>query len=114
MTDLDVIERAAAILGATVTRPSVRDPNWKQTYRVYISGYRAVRLMTILRPLMGQRRQRQIDAALSASGPLRQLLTDHQRKEIARRFQAGERAVTLAQEYGVTNRNIYKVIEKVA
>jgi hypothetical protein len=67
MTDLDVIERVADLFGlAYVTATDPRNDRWKPSYRVQLRGQRAVDLMLALRPLMGKRRQGQIDVAISS------------------------------------------------
>jgi DNA invertase Pin-like site-specific DNA recombinase len=70
--------------------------------------------MLELRPHMGERRKRQIDAALAAAtyrrgdGPK---LTIAQAAEVRDRFAAGERAVDLATEYGVSKWLVYRIKE---
>lgn len=71
MTDQDVVEHAARLLGRGVTPwDRKRDPPRKRVYITQIKGLPAVELMTILRGVMGQRRRGQIDAALAAPRPL--------------------------------------------
>lgn len=85
-TDLDIAERYAAWLDiilppgqGTHERPiRVKNlamdakrrkfPNCKQQYIVRVSGRRAMLLMVLLRPYLGQRRREQIDKALVLSG----------------------------------------------
>jgi len=63
MNDEDVIAHAAKLMGVSVS-PFVPKTG-KTTYRVHIkSRVRAGRIMSTLYPLMGERRQRQIVAAL--------------------------------------------------
>lgn len=65
MTDEDVVTRAARVMGVvSVVRVRVQ-PGRKPVFQIALRGARAVALMQLLRPLMGQRRQRQIDEAVA-------------------------------------------------
>lgn len=68
MTDEDVIARIADLWDQSYF-PEKPRPGRKPTYRVALRGQRAVALMKELRPLMGERRQSQIAAALSSYTP---------------------------------------------
>jgi hypothetical protein len=69
MTDLDVIERAAALFGNAVTvlkrPPDPRHPNAKQAWSTSIYGHRAVEWMRLLHPHMGSRRSARIEELLN-------------------------------------------------
>lgn len=82
MTDRDVVERARLISGADckLFEPAVKKANRKQQYRLWIDGKNAVRLMNLLRPLMGARRRAQIDEVLSQH----EGLSDDQRSVVNR------------------------------
>lgn len=70
--------------------------------------------MIQLRPLMGERRQAQIDAALATPAPRQgdgPKLTLEQATEIRQRFTAGESAIALADEFGVTKWSVYRIKE---
>lgn len=117
MTDRDIIDRAARILQARVDPMRSRgNPEWKPSYRITLAGERAASLMRLLRPLMGMRRQGQIDAALSARDLVLQRPGIEARRErnleIARRIAAGENGPELAREFGVTHQNIYYIAKK--
>lgn len=113
MTDLDVIERAAMIIGSGVWKNQNLNPKWKQTYRATIKGQRAVDLMKLLYPHMGQRRREQIDAAIDAREKRYNppVPPDRLRRnlEIAGRLAAGESGVALAQEFEMTHQNVYYI-----
>lgn len=67
MTDEDVVQRAARLMAnGHYARSDRRPGKWKPTFRVFVKGAPAVELMRALRPLMGTRRQAQIDAALAS------------------------------------------------
>jgi len=66
MTDLDVIQRCSTLMGVPYknARNDKRNPKWKRAWALQLGNYRAVALMQRLHPLMGARRQAQIDRAL--------------------------------------------------
>lgn len=112
MTDRDVVERVAELFQVSVVYLPARKENWKPTWLASLTGRRAVALMQQIRPYMGERRMRQIDAALAASftrpnGAAK--LTNEQRDQIKLRFRAGENAKSLAVEFGVTHWNVYAI-----
>lgn len=59
MTDLDVVERAAALMGSRI-HTQKRLGGHKDLHGTAVTGKRAVRLMRSLLPLMGERRSTQI------------------------------------------------------
>lgn len=63
MTDLDVIERVATILGSRVYHLKPK-PDRKPLFRTLVSGGYADKWMVLLYPHMGKRRKRQIRKAL--------------------------------------------------
>jgi hypothetical protein len=64
-TDLDVVQRAQRVAGGTVRGPVLRE-GCKPIYQWNVAARReAVALMLLLRPLMGERRTAQIDAAVA-------------------------------------------------
>lgn len=63
MTDRDVIDRAAALMGASVHAKATR-PEWTQCWRAHLGGQKAEDLMRLLRPHMGKRRGARIDEIL--------------------------------------------------
>lgn len=66
MTDRDVVERAAGMMGASVYSYSTKGrPNEKPTWRFNLSGQMAAQWMMTLYVLMGSRRQKAIERALS-------------------------------------------------
>lgn len=68
MTDLDVVRRAAKLIGGqrTIYTVQPKKREWKVSYRIQVKGLAAGQLMRLLRPLMGQRRREQIRAALQS------------------------------------------------
>lgn len=65
MTDLDVIEHVAAIFRRTVQRHKQRDARHKPSFSTTVKGASAAHFMRLIRPLLGARRQAQVDAALA-------------------------------------------------
>lgn len=116
MTDEDVIARVAALWGKAAYRARSdsrsAERGWKTPYAVQLRGSKAVHLMRLLRPLMGLRRQAQIDRALSgyvAPKPL--LIAEDKARDLARRYWEGNRRPTaLGREYGISrNLAIYYI-----
>src|SRR5690242_18360085 len=61
MTDRDVIERAAALMGAKNVLIKKREkPHWKTAFVAQIRGYKAEKVMSIVLPHMGARRSSKI------------------------------------------------------
>jgi hypothetical protein len=69
MTDKDVMARVGRIFDRKVQRVRPRNTRWKTSYQLRVQGAAAVRWMILLRPLLGARRQAQIDRALACYAP---------------------------------------------
>lgn len=65
MTDRDIVDRAAAIMGTTV-RLSLHAGRNLPTWHTEIQGPRAAEIMSAILPYMGSRRSERIAAALAA------------------------------------------------
>lgn len=65
MTDRDVIEHAARLLGRTVTGPYARIKQCKPMFKVAVFGNRAAGWLMTLYPLLGLRRQERVRATLA-------------------------------------------------
>lgn len=113
MCDRDVVERAGAMMGCKavyIQRNSQRNPKWQDAFVARVTGKRAVELMQELRPLMGERRRSQIDAALAerrVRHPMR-VLSDEQAQEV-RRAKGSQSATNLASRLGVSRSLIYNI-----
>jgi hypothetical protein len=72
MTDKDIIERVASLFdcGVVVVHTVRQNPKWKPTWKARLGGTRAVEMMLFLKPIMGIRRQSQIDRAISTWNPV--------------------------------------------
>lgn len=100
-TDLDVAERVARLLGVNYiqhTRPT--NKKWKKQYSVLLRGAKAVAMMELLRPLMGERRRQQIDKARASYVPRpKSALTRDQKHYVGRSRMP---LAWLARKFGVT------------
>jgi hypothetical protein len=78
------------------------------TYAVRIRGPRAVVWMKRLRPLMGDRRRKQIDRAIASYAPdPRRVMDDAGAMEALRRLAAGESVKDVAERLGTSIWSIY-------
>jgi hypothetical protein len=68
MTDEEIIARAAGLLQTTYRKYVKKQPGQRPAYYLSLKGGRAVVIMRLLYPLMGQRRQAQIDRAIACFG----------------------------------------------
>lgn len=111
MTDEDVVAKVAAIFQVKYHQVEMNhEKGWRDTYRLRIAGKKAVAVMKLLRPLMGERRQGQIDKALACyNGDTRKVITLEQIEDIRNRSQNGENVLTLAREYGISKSLAYAI-----
>jgi hypothetical protein len=114
MTDRDVVERAAALMGARVRRQKARREHWSDTWTTTATTLATREIAHRLRPALGHRRRGQVDGmevrVASAAG--RRAISPERlarNQEIARRVLSGEKGPALAAEYGVTHQNIYYI-----
>ena len=127
MTDQDVMERIGAMLDVSVGGPFTREGKyWKPYYKPFFvltkSNRPAFELMQAIKPYMGERRQNQIDAAMSSYSPCpdryikisgenncNAKLTAEQVREIRSRLAEGEGLTPLAKEFNVGVGLIWKI-----
>ncbi len=116
--DQDVVARIAKLFN---TSPTYNYPKrnqehgWKPYYSAKLTGRRAVELMKLLRPLMGARRQSQIDHAIACYVRDNRLVLEGERLEsIKRRLQNGEHVITLANEFGVSKSYAYLIRQQLS
>jgi hypothetical protein len=108
MVDRDVVERAGSLLEAGVQVIRSRRQNWRTAYSVRVRGMRAVLWMKRLRPLMGARRQAQIDRALASYAPdPRRVMNEERAAAALRALGAGESVKTVAERFGTSIWSIY-------
>lgn len=119
MTDRDVVARAAILMGVKCSEHQwskrYADKDWKPTFMATVKGIRAVQLMRDLYPLLGERRQAQIDRALAAYTPRQPKISETDAQELARRYHAGDRHPTaLGREFGIGKNHAIYFINKYA
>ena len=108
MTDHDVMARLGRIFGRKVHTLKPRNARWRTSYQVRVNGGAAVRWMTLLRPLMGSRRQGQIDRALASYAPRPvALLTDEAACTALDALAGGASVKRVAERFGVSVWCIY-------
>lgn len=71
MKDEDIIKKVAKLFGVTynIIKASDKNPKWNDLYGTMVRGKNAIKLMVKLKPLMGIRRQQQIQCALDSYNP---------------------------------------------
>ncbi len=117
-TDYDIAQRVGDIFQAKVMGPYTRK-EWAVEYKpFYIVTKRsrpAIQFMQQIRPMMGERRQGQIDAAIASYEDRSGVnhpnvkLTVEQVREIRRRLAEGERLTKLAAEFSVDKGLIWQI-----
>lgn len=108
MTDRDVIGRVGELLDQKVVVVRPRRRHWQTAYAIHLVGSRAVAWMRALRPLLGRRRQGQIDRAIASYDPRPSRHLDDQRALAALdRLEAGQTVKEVARYFGVTVWCIY-------
>lgn len=65
MTDRDVVERVACYFNRRMRANKPSKPGGRPQFRITLQGSRAIELMKILHPHMGERRRKQIDDVLA-------------------------------------------------
>jgi len=108
MTDEDVVRRVAEMFGRRVGCWQPRERRWLPTYLVRITGSKAVAWMTALRPLMGNRRQLQIDQAVASYQPKpAALLNDESARRALGLLASGTTVQAVAAQFGTSIWCIY-------
>lgn len=108
MTDEDVVARVARIFGRKVQVVRPRSVRWQTSYMVRVQGAKAVYWMQLLRPLMGSRRQGQIDRALACYAPRPvAILNDDKAREALAALAAGATVREVSTQFGVSVWCIY-------
>lgn len=116
MTDRDVVERAAGLMGgAWRSWKDKRNPAWKETYVVHVRGRRAAELMRLLLPHMGKRRTGRILAVLASIEHIPRYKTPDAISAEARRLALdeigkGRSARSIAREIGVNHETLSRFL----
>lgn len=113
MTDRDVVERAASLIGVSCYAMPLRNPNHRPVFMARARGLRAVSVMTAITDQMGQRRSERIAEAVASYCPQKpsQKLTVEQAREVARRRRAGDDSGRLATEFQVSRRTVNRIAQ---
>ncbi|HEX7298453.1 MAG TPA: hypothetical protein VF257_05570 [Solirubrobacteraceae bacterium] len=108
MNDEDIMERLGRIFGRKIHVITPRNQRCQTSYQLRVKGGDAVRWMTLLRPLMGSRRQAQIARALASYAPRPSaLLTDETADAALSALSAGDPVKVVAERLGVSIWCIY-------
>ncbi len=110
MTDRDVIERVARLMGVSVVCLKARSSNWKNTFCATLRGGSAVALMQVFFPLMGVRRKQQIEKAIQSYSRHARFKLDRDKVEVIKaRLHNGESHTQIAKDYGVDRSHISQI-----
>ncbi len=114
MSDEDIVDRIAQLFGHSYTYVPPRKSHWNPTYCFFIKSWPAVELMRKLYPVMGQRRQAQINRALESyiykHKPLpTPKVTEDDVRAIKKRIAAGEMAKSIAQDFPISHYAIWDI-----
>lgn len=108
-TDEDVILRVANMFGTACQKIKSRSQKWKQAYSTRLRGKKAVNFMMSLKPLMGKRRQQQIEKALASYNAKSYKLTEDIVKQIKIALQQGKKQGVVAKEFGLRRETVNKI-----
>jgi hypothetical protein len=109
MTDRDVVEKVAALFGTAVM--AIDKGRYRTEFAATLKGERAVMFMRDIKPLMGERRQEAIEAALHGYQPPARKLSFDVAEEIRRRAAGDESVASLARAYLVARQTIYPILD---
>ena len=116
MTDLDIIERAATLLGGRVYKLAEPPPErpWKQQWRAQVKGPLAAGWMMTIYSMLGRRRREQVRRALTAWRTMRFVRTSALvERGIAAAFLGGVRnKCLLARQFDVSRPTVYAVLAR--
>ncbi len=111
-TDEDVIAKVAGWWGVKYHPIKSRENHHKQAFVLKKSGKGAADLMVQLRPLMGRRRQEQIDRALSSYSASCYKVTEAVKTEVLAELAKGRRQAEVAAEFGLSRETVCKINTK--
>jgi hypothetical protein len=116
MTDRDVIDRIAGVLGGHIFGPvNPRRPNHHlPVWRAQLKGPNAAGWMMTIYEFLGTRRQGQVQRALSAWRSMRYVRTSPAtRSAIVDAWDAGRRSKSdLGRSFGVSRDTVYRILEE--
>lgn len=108
MTDEDVVARVARMFGRKTGSWKSANARWQRTFIARVNGAKAVAWMRAVRPLMGRRRQGQIDEAIASYAPKPiALLDDDSAQHALRLLATGASVRAVATRFGTSVWCIY-------
>ena len=114
MTDQDGVVRASKLMGNSKIYRRCANPLWQATWTTYVYGDRAIEIMKLIFPIMGERRSARIREILDwarARPRGRRVLNDDDVATIRLRYSDGQVSQRkLAKEYHVGQNTISKVV----
>lgn len=109
MKDYDIIKRVADIFGNSVTFVKSRNPKHSDTYRTMIRSKPAIELMILLKPLMGERRQIQIQKAIDSHSEVNKgKVTPKDRLSIFN-LKGIKSVKEIAKDFGISHWRVYQI-----
>jgi len=111
MTDRDVVDRAASLIGSAVWETPIPKKGNKVPFRTERAGIHATELMIALLPLMGKRRQQQIRDAIGDDGHITRKVGPNEAEQIREEYKPGKvRQQDLAEKYGISQVMVSKIV----
>lgn len=113
MTDEDIVSRVSDIFGVKYHKVKKTKTHFKQSFIVTKRGFGAIQLMKMLKPLMGLRRQQQIEEAIKAS-TVRQkkIVKSNQIKEVWFLSQSGLTQSQIAKKLELCRETVNRILNK--
>lgn len=113
MTDEDIVSKASSLVNANYFKYVSKNLSHKDSYKFYVRGLPAVKLMELLKPFMGSRRQAQIEVAINCYKlKSNDKIPKKDYESIIARRKNGESARQISEDYGVTKWAIYRLEER--
>ena len=109
MTDEDIVSRVADLFGVKYHLIKARKDNWKDSYQCCKRGAGALKIMKELKPLMGERRQNQIQEAIN-SHTLRKGKISKEDKEDIIKLKDTMKPIEIAEKYPISKWRVYQIL----
>lgn len=115
MTDEDIVRRVAVLFDSALNNPPYKQQSHhKRRWVTVLTNSRARDLMLLLRPIMGIRRQQQIDKALRCEIKLPRRLTQQLADEMRAKKHAGATNIELMEAYNISYQTVFNVIKNIS
>lgn len=109
MVDEDIIKKVADLFGVKYHKRNPSQQHHNISYVTSIKGKKAVKLMQKIRYLMGIRRKRQIDNALSCYAVYERRLNEHEVRKIKIELLTTKRQADVAEKFGLRRETINRI-----